>query len=846
MADGWAGDVCERVSNPSTLPLPPELTVKFLPMKFRPPKTIQLIAAALMLAPLAPVAAADKPDGGFATFTSDGAWCWFSDPRAIYRYGKIFAGWMTSDGSVQIGAMTAATGAVQIVTLAPRFEADDHDSPSLLFLPDGRLAVFYSKHSNARGDMHLRTTSKPEDISEWSPDRELGFLVARGRGVTYSNPAMLSDEGNAIYVFWRGGDWKPTFSVSKDLGQTWSPPRTVIERPGTDNGNRPYVKAWNDGKGRIDLIFTDGHPRNESTNSVYFLRYEKGVFSKADGTRVGGMQDLPLDPAKCDRVYDGSTAGRGWIWDIAEQDGRPAIAYTRMPTEDDHRYCYARWTGKEWKDSPVAPAGKWFPQTPPGKKEGEPHYSAGMAIDPRFVDTLYLSAPANGIFEIEKWRTPDGGQSWQHEPITQHSTSANIRPFAVRNAPPGSPNLMWMNLSGHYIHYTKFLTSLQINRSGGGLPPPSAATATPPTPATSRLAGTPPAPGADRPGDPALPPSSAAILAVMRRVGDWQLANGGHRRTDDWIAGAGYTGIMALAEVSGDAKYRDAMRAMSEANGWKLGPKEYFADDHVVGQTYGELFLHEHDPKMIAPMRTQFDAILAAPQTGDLDIKSKGVFDKWSWCDALFMAPPAWVRLWAATGDRRYLDFAVEHWWQTSDYLYDKQEHLFFRDSGFFGKREANGGKVFWARGNGWVIGGLARVLQFLPKDHPARPLFEQQFREMAARLLTLQQSDGMWRASLLDPESFPMKETSGTGLICYGLAWGVNNGLLDRTQFAPAVKRAWQALAECVEADGRLTHVQPVGAAPKKDFDPEHTDSFGVGAVLLAGSEVCRLAGTK
>ncbi len=288
------------------------------------------------------------------------------------------------------------------------------------------------------------------------------------------------------------------------------------------------------------------------------------------------------------------------------------------------------------------------------------------------------------------------------------------------------------------------------------------------------------------------------------------------------------------------------MRAMGEANGWKLGPKEYFADDHVVGQTYAELYLREHDPRMIAPMRAQFDAILAAPKTGDLDIKSPGVFDKWSWCDALFMAPPAWVRLWAATGDRRYLDFAVEHWWQTSDYLYDKQEHLYFRDSSFFSKREANGQKVFWARGNGWVLGGLARVLQYLPKDHPARPRFEQQFKEMAARLLTLQQSDGMWRASLLDPQSFPAKETSGTGLICYGMAWGVNNGLLDRAQFAPAVTKAWQAMAECVKPDGRLTHVQPVGFAPKKDFDPEHTDAFGVGAVLLAGSEVCRLVGTK
>jgi len=248
---------------------------------------------------------------------------------------------------------------------------------------------------------------------------------------------------------------------------------------------------------------------------------------------------------------------------------------------------------------------------------------------------------------------------------------------------------------------------------------------------------------------------------------------------------------------------------------------------------------------MIAPMRAQFDEILAAPKDGDLTSTREGATDKWSWCDSLFMGPPAWVRLWAATGDKRYLDFAVENWWKTSDYLYDRKEHLYFRDSRFFTKREANGQKIFWGRGNGWVVGGHVRMLQFLPKDHPSRPRFEAQFREMASRLLTLQQSDGMWRASLLDPKSYPMKESSGTGLICYALAWGVNNGLLDRATFEPAVIRAWQSLVGSVGPDGKLMNVQPVGDDPKH-FDARSTDAFGVGAYLLAGSEVYKLSKEK
>src|ERR1044071_7963654 len=144
------------------------------------------------------------------------------------------------------------------------------------------------------------------------------------------------------------------------------------------------------------------------------------------------------------------------------------------------------------------------------------------------------------------------------------------------------------------------------------------------------------------------------------------------------------------------------------------------------------------------------------------------------------MAPPAWVRLWKATGNKAYLDYAVDHWWKTSDFLYDTEEHLYARDSSYFTKREANGKKIFWSRGNGWVMGGFVRVLQYLPADHPARPRFEKQFREMAAKLVAVQQPDGFWRSSLLDPVDYPAKEESGTAFYCYALAWGVNQGLLD------------------------------------------------------------------
>ena len=343
----------------------------------------------------------------------------------------------------------------------------------------------------------------------------------------------------------------------------------------------------------------------------------------------------------------------------------------------------------------------------------------------------------------------------------------------------------------------------------------------------------------------APPITPASVLASMERVADWQLAHPSPHSRTEWTCAAGDAGFMALAGISGNPKYREAMLAAGETNQWQPGPAMYDADDQCIGQTYAELYLLYREPRMIKPLRERFDAILAKPTkaTNLAFVNPQArARENWSWCDALFMGPPAWMRLYAATGDERYMNFAVTNWWRAADYLYDKQEHLFFRDSTYFQKTEANGKKVFWSRGNGWVMAGLARVLQYLPMNHPGRPRFELMFQEMAAKILACQQSDGLWRASLLDPSEYPQKETSGSGFYTCALAWGVNQGLLDRAAFQPAVEKAWNALNGCVEADGKLKGVQPVGADPKT-FPETSTDIFGVGAYLLAGSEVYRLA---
>ena len=336
-----------------------------------------------------------------------------------------------------------------------------------------------------------------------------------------------------------------------------------------------------------------------------------------------------------------------------------------------------------------------------------------------------------------------------------------------------------------------------------------------------------------------------AVLTAMKRVANWQLANPSARSVTDWTQGTYDAGMMALAAVSDDPRYHDAMMEMGRKNDWKPSTNLlYHADNHCVLQTYLELFLQHHDFQMLEPAKQRCDQIMATPPRDEnaLDFTRPQAHEKWVWCDALFMSPPVWARLSAATGDKKYLDFMNQRWWRTSDHLYDKQEHLYYRDDRFLTMHEANGRKVFWCRGNGWVMGGLVRVLQYMPADYPDRQRYVAQFKEMAARLMDLQGEDGLWRASLLDPGSFPTPESSGSGLILYGLAWGVNQKLLTRADYEPAIRKAWQGLARCVDANGRLGFVQPIGVNPAT-LSATNTEVYGVGAFLLAGSEVYHFA---
>lgn len=343
---------------------------------------------------------------------------------------------------------------------------------------------------------------------------------------------------------------------------------------------------------------------------------------------------------------------------------------------------------------------------------------------------------------------------------------------------------------------------------------------------------------------------ASRIAGAIKRSADWQLANPSGTEIRDWIIAPLYDGLLRTSLATGDPKYLAAVIRMGTQAGWTPSNRVYHADDHAVGHAWLDIYQMDASRKeRLAPMRDRLSHVIDHPVTEQLAHgsrpKTKGVTvsDRWTWCDALYMAPPTLARLFTATGDRKYLEFLDREFQFTYDHLYDPKEKLFFRDATFFEKKTPNGGKTFWSRGNGWVYGGLCLTLEHLPKDHPRRGFYETLFKEMTGAILAVQQEDGLWRPSLLDPQQIAVGETSGSGFFTFGLAWGVNHGLLDRAAHLPAITRAWNGLMTRVQANGLVGYVQPVGAAPDV-LDAGSTQDYGTGAFLLAGSEILRLLG--
>ena len=354
----------------------------------------------------------------------------------------------------------------------------------------------------------------------------------------------------------------------------------------------------------------------------------------------------------------------------------------------------------------------------------------------------------------------------------------------------------------------------------------------------------------------------STAMRIGKSAANWQIAQLGnlnyipesHRAKSEnakfWIQASFYIGLTRWIDATNDKQLASFVKEVAEEEDYELIlERPYHADDHAIAQTYLWLAEHADIKEAYKPTKDVFDMILSKPPQVGLNMgdseSSTGKYHlegncqlRWCWADALFMAPRAWAQMTKVTGDPKYLEYGDKEFWAAADYLFSDEYGLFFRDSRYFDAKSDNGEPVFWGRGNGWVFAAIPMIIEELPEGHPSRARYIELYKKHAEGLMALQKEDGYWPASLMDPDKVKTPEVSGTGFITFGLAWGVNNGILNDQRSKDIVEKGWSAITQAVTDDGRVHWVQHVGKSP----DPvKESDSqlYGTGAVLLAASEM-------
>lgn len=354
----------------------------------------------------------------------------------------------------------------------------------------------------------------------------------------------------------------------------------------------------------------------------------------------------------------------------------------------------------------------------------------------------------------------------------------------------------------------------------------------------------------------ALPTKNDVIDVINRVNTHWQEANPTHG-DHFWNRAVYHTGNMEAYRVTHDEAFLNYSLEWAEHNHWQgatgTDPSRWrytygetadyvlFGDNQVCFQVYADLYNLLGGEEKISRAREVMEYEMSTAYSG-----------YWWWVDGFYMVMPVMTKLHNITHNPLYLDKMHEYWAWGTERMWDTDAHLYYRDTTYVYPQHTThtGGKDFWARGDGWITAALPRVLAELPADDPHRADYIAIYLQLAEALRQCQCVDndgnGYWCRSLLEENYAPGYETSGTALITYGLLWGIRNGLLDESLYAPVVQRAWKYLTRvALQADGTVGYVQPIGsnAAPGTYMRADQTSDFGVGAYLLAASEMSRYA---
>jgi len=387
----------------------------------------------------------------------EGAWCWFADPRATHyenaagTINSSYIGYIDVHGNIKATQHNFLTGKNNEVLIRSYFQPDDHDNPTFLVLPDERIIIFYSRHTD-EACFYYRVSQKPGDITTLGAEMK----IITTSNTTYPSPFILSDDPTHIYLCWRGINWHPTIAklsipdAQDNLSVTWGPYQIV-----QSTGSRPYCKYASNGKDKLYLTYTTGHPDNEYPNYVYYNYVDINTLQLKDisgnllSTIASGAHNVnrtTYPTSYPNAVVDMPTNQRDWVWQTAlDKDGLPVVAMVQISNDKTvHNYYYAKWTGTTWRKTFLAFGGGRFHQT----AGLELCYSGGMAIDDSNPNIVYCSVPVVGtsgtVFEIVKYSIGTDGTVTSTEQITTNSTLNNVRPFIIANSGNSPMKLTWM------------------------------------------------------------------------------------------------------------------------------------------------------------------------------------------------------------------------------------------------------------------------------------------------------------------------------------------------------------------------------------------------------------------
>ncbi|MGN1097985.1 MAG: BNR-4 repeat-containing protein, partial [Clostridia bacterium] len=400
----------------------------------------------------------DKFEGTGLTgdvISEEGATCWFADPRSLTAGGKTFIGYIDVHGSVKAAQYDNTTGKLDEVLVRSNFQPDDHNNPTFLELPDGRIMIFYSRHTD-EACFYYRISKEPYDITTLGEEKYL----ATSNNTTYPSPFILSDDPEHIYLCWRGINWHPTLGRLSMPDENDNVTLELEKQIVQSTGARPYAKYTSNGKDELWVTYTTGHPDNEDPNWLYFNKININTLDVTDinGNVLSNVDSGPLsvnkttDASRAFAVSAPSGGTRNWVWEIVNDNGTPVIAQVKIDSgKSNHNYYCTTYKNGAWQETFLTYAGGKFHSS-----NTEYCYSGGMTIDKANPHVFYCSVPVEGVFgkvfEIVKYTMNEDYSAIEStEYITSNSKENNVRPYVANGSTESDLRLTWMN--GYYQYW---------------------------------------------------------------------------------------------------------------------------------------------------------------------------------------------------------------------------------------------------------------------------------------------------------------------------------------------------------------------------------------------------------